>query len=178
MRHQAWLNATPKEAEKSRRASYTEGSPYLDVTPLSSYESWILELWYKAGTVGQGAHGLIPLSWEEITSWADRFYSETYIEWVEHPRISNRHKPVYTPIPIKQSTLLDEELEWIHRMSCEYSSEYAAANDPNRECPVTIVLEDIPEEQAIQNADAIREAMIAQFGNREVDTSVEAVPNK
>jgi hypothetical protein len=148
------------------------------MAPLSSYEEWLVDMWHQAGTVGQGAGGLIPLSWPQITSWANRFYKESYVEWVEHPNKAVDGSAIFTPLVVEQSTLLDQEIEMIYRLSCEYSSEYAAANDPNRECPIKIFVEDIPEEQAVQNADAIRDAMIAQFGNREHDTSVEVVHNK
>lgn len=144
--------------------------------PLSEYEQHILELWYECGTVGQGAGGIIPLAWGEIISWANQFYTESYIEWVEHPRHSERHKRVYTPLLLTQCTLLDNELQLIRKLSQEYASEYALASDPARACPKTIELEDIEEDVAIANANAMEEAFKQMFGNQ--NASVEVIHNK
>jgi len=165
VRHQAWLNATPKEQEKPRREMYTEGSPYLEMAPLSSYQQWILELWHKAGTIAQGAGGLLPLEWPSLIQWANKFYSETYIEWVEHPKQNKRHKTQYSPITLSQCTLLDSELELIRQLSVEYSSEYAAANEPTRMCPKTVYEDEVCEEDVLKNAEAIEKAMMEMFGD-------------
>ncbi|MGZ8888056.1 MAG: hypothetical protein ACXW1D_00705 [Halobacteriota archaeon] len=156
---------------------YTEGSPYLELTPLSEYEQHLLELWFECGTVGQGAGGITPLDWTEILAWANQFYSEHYVEWVEHPRHSNRHKRVYTPLVINQCTLLDSELQMIRKLSQEYTAEYSLASEPNRECPKQIVIEDISEDDALANANAMAEGFKNLFGQPQ-DRSVEMVQNK
>lgn len=155
VRHSAWLNATPKDTEKPRRETYTQGSPYLEMAILSSYEQHILELWYKAGTVTQGANGIVPLPWDEIIAWANKFHSETYIQWVEHPRHSKRHKVAYSPVVHTECTLLDFELELIRRLSQEYCSGYAAAYE-DIPCPKEVVLEDLSDEAKLENAEAMK----------------------
>lgn len=144
---------------------------------LSSFERHILELWYEAGTVSQGAAGVLALEWESIIAWANQFYSEHYVEWVEHPRHSLRHKRVYTPLLLKQCTLLDVELQLIRRLSQEYASEYQEASDPKRECPKTIHLDEITDNDKLKNADAIEEGLLGLFGVQQ-GASVEVVINK
>lgn len=175
-RHLAWLSATPKDKEQSRREMYSEGSPQLEMISLSPYEQHLLELWFECGTVTQGAGGLLPLEWDVIIKWANKFYSETYIEWVEHPKQSKRHKSVYTPVPITQCVLLDSELQVIRRMSQSYVSEYNEANDSSRPCPKEIMIGDMTEEEALNNADAILQCALQMFGKQ--DTSIEEVQNK
>jgi len=155
---------------------YVEGHPEAVMIPLTRYERHLLELWYECGTIAQGANGLMPLDWNQIESWANQFYSETYIEWVEHPRHSNRHKRLYTPIPIKQCTLLDSELKLIRRLSQEYSSEYSLASDPLRPCPKDVSDEVVPEIVAEANAENMLEGFQALFGKQ--DNTIESTPNK
>jgi hypothetical protein len=178
----AWLNASPKiEGNKDsipRRVSYVEGSPQLEMISLSAYEQHILEKWYEAGTVAQGAGGLLPLDWNTIIPWASHFYSEEYIEWVEHPRPDKRYKVQYTPVVMKQCTLLDAELQLIRRMSQDYANEYAEASDPARACPKEIIVEDVPEDVAMANANAMAEAFKQMFGSQDDVTSVEEVKNQ
>lgn len=177
----AWLNATPKAEGKQetvpRRVSYVEGSPQLELPTLSEYEQHILEKWYEAGTVAQGAGGMLPLDWNTIIPWASHFYSENYIEWVEHPRPDKRFKPVYTPVVLKQCTILDHELQLIRRLSQEYANEYAEASDPARACPKEIIVDDVPEDAAKANADAMADAFKSLFGSQDDITSVEEVRN-
>ncbi len=142
---------------------YTEGSPYLQTVPLSNYEQHLVDLWFDCGTVCQGGMGITSLEWCEIIKWANQFYSETYIEWVEHPRASKRHKQVFTPIPITQCILLDWELKVIKDLSQSYCAEYSEASDPSRECPIEIPVE-ISEDDAIANASAIADGFKALFG--------------
>lgn len=148
---------------------------------LSSYEQWLIEMWHGAGTVGQNANGLTPLSWVEITSWANQFHTETLVEWLEHPASFDADGVLlpknYTPITITRCTILDYELEWIHRLSCEYASEYSAASEPSRECPKLVAVEDLPEDQVLQNAENIAEGFAMLFSTQN-DNTVEAIPDK
>ncbi len=156
---------------------YTEESPYLEMVTLSSYERHILDLWYECGTVAQGAGGLLPLDWDVIITWANHFYQHSFVEWVEHPRASNRHKRIYTPLMVTECTLMDWELELIRRLSQEYSSEYACASEPSRPCPKVIELDDVTEDEKLANAKAIAEGFKLLFGKKD-DKSVEVVQNK
>lgn len=160
----AWLNAVPKEKEVSRRQDYVPGSPQLDMIELSEYEYHIITLWTECGTVAQGAGGLLPLEWTSIVAWANQFYSEDLVEWLEHPRDCKRHKRVYTPIVTRHCVLFDSELNLIRTLSQEYSSEYAAASDPARACPKEIFAEDIPEEVVEANSNAIMDNAKSLFG--------------
>lgn len=155
---------------------YQEGSPYLDMVALTEYEQHLLELWYECGTVGQSTGGLTPLEWDQIIKWANQFFTESWIEMVEHPRHNPKHKRMYTAVPMTQCTLLDWELQLIRRLSQEYSSEYAQASSPNRECPKVVIAEDVSEDEALANAKAIGDAFKLMFGAQ--DTSVEKVQNK
>lgn len=137
----------------------------------------MLALWTEAGTVSQGAGGILSLEWESITAWANHFYSENYVEWVEHPKQSKRHKSVYTPLLLTQCTLLDSELQLIRKLSQEYCAEYSNASDPSWPCPKTIDREEITEDAAMANADALGEALKRMFGKQD-DTSIEVVQNK
>ncbi len=144
---------------------------------LSEYEHHILSLWTECGTVAQGAGGLLPLEWPSIVAWANQFYSEDLVEWLEHPRNSKRHKRVYTPIVTRHCVLFDSELNLIRTLSQEYSNEYSCANDPLRPCPREIVEEDIPEEVKEANANNMLDGMKMLFGGQN-DTSVEEIINK
>lgn len=148
---------------------------------LSEYETHILEKWYESGTVSQGAGGLLPLEWQAIESWANLFYTEEYVEWVEQPVTyypnGRERERVYTPVLLKQCVLSDAELKLIRQLSQEYCSMYAEASNPACPCPKQIVLEDITEDEAVANADAIAEGFKLLFGNQD-DKSVEVVQNK
>lgn len=144
---------------------------------LSEYELHILNLWHECGTVAQGAGGLLPLEWPSIIQWANQFYSEDLIDWLEHPRESKRHKRVYTPIVTRHCVLFDSELSLIRQLSVEYSSEYSMASDPARPCPRVFEAEDVTEDVAKANADSIAEGFKMLFGGQD-DTSVEEIINK
>lgn len=148
---------------------YKEGNPYLEMVSLSEYETYILERWYEAGTVSQGAGGLLPLEWPVIESWARQFYTESYVEWVEHPVTyypnGRERARVYSPVVLKQCVLMDSELQLIRRLSQEYCSEYAESSNPTRDCPKQVVIEDTTEDEVLANADAMKEAMMQAFGN-------------
>ena len=103
--------------------------------------------------------GVAPLVWTEIIAWADRFYSEQYIQWVVQ-RIGKR-KPVRTPIIIKQSTLEDYELEILMQLSREYCDEYHSATDPQRPCPKEIFLDEVDGEA---ESNALGEGLKSLFG--------------
>lgn len=125
---------------------------------MATYELSIIQKWHECGTVTQGANGLISLDWPQIESWASLFYTEEYVEWVEHPRPDKRYKLYYSPILLKQCTLLDCELQMIRKLSQEYAGEYALASDSARPCPKYIDIEDVSEEVAAANATAMKEA--------------------
>lgn len=99
---------------------------------------------------------------------------------MQSPRPDKRFKQQYHPILTTQQTLLDEEIEWLHKISCEYVAEYSASSseEANRDCPIHINIDDIPEEQALQNANELEKAMLQMFGNKEPDRSIEVVPNR
>jgi hypothetical protein len=145
---------------------YTKGSPYLELPSLSEYEQSLVSKWFECGTCEQGSGGLMPLSWGEIVSWATYFYKETIVEMVEHPRHSKRHKRTYTPLVIERSRLVDWELEQIKRLSQEYVSEYSQGSAPDRQCPTTIFVDDVSEDDKVANAKSIREAMRVMFGKQ------------
>lgn len=148
---------------------------------LSEYETSMLEKWYESGTVSQGTGGLLPLEWEAINSWADRFYTEEYVEWIEHPitHYPNGRERArnYSPVTLKQCVLLDSELLLIRQLSQEYCSMYAEASNPSCPCPKQIVVEDITEDEAVANANNIADAFKLLFGSQD-DKSVEVIQNK
>jgi hypothetical protein len=144
---------------------------------LSAYEQHIYDKWIEAGTVAQGAGGLLPLDWNTITPWASHFYNEQYVKWVPFQRRKGQKK-TYTPVVMKQCTLLDSELQLIRRMSQDYANEYAEASDPARACPKEIIVEDVPEDVATANANAMADAFKTLFGKQDDITSVEEVRNQ
>jgi hypothetical protein len=158
VRHNAWLNATPEGKENTRRESYPEGSIQLELTTLSPYEQLVIEWWNEVGTVSQTAGGILPLEWVQIIKWADKFYTEEYVEWLEHPRPDKRFRLMSTPIVLKQWNILDCELILIRKLSQEYSAEYNAASESARPCPKLIDIEDVDEDVAAANALAMKEA--------------------
>jgi hypothetical protein len=137
---------------------YTEGDVFLQLPPLSAYEQSLVGHWMQVGTAQQTSNGLVSLGWQEIIAWSDKFCKEMHIEMVEHPRHSKRHKRTYTPIVIERCSLLDWELEQIKLLSQEYVSEYGQAYNPSRQCPTEVFIEDVPEDEALDNARKIREA--------------------
>lgn len=158
VRHNAWLNATPdgqKDNPQPRRTKYAEGSPYLSPPDLNSYEEYLVSLWREAGTASQKGMGIDVLEWSELIAWAERFYSETIIEWVKNPD-NKRHKPV--PILIKYCTLPDVDLQIIRQMSQEYCWMAHEATDPKCECPKEVRVEDDdPERNAEDMLAALRQ---------------------
>ena len=90
---------------------------------------------------------------------------------VEHPRHDKRHKRQYTAVPVTQCTLHDAELQLIRKLSQEYCSEYhEATSESSRACPKDIVVEDIPEDVAVANADAMADAFKNFFGKGDTST--------
>jgi hypothetical protein len=130
----------------------------------------------KLGTVKQTSAGIVALDWGEIVDWAKHFYKEIHVEMIEHPRHSSRHKRTYTPVVIEKCSLLDWELEQLKNLSQEYAGEYAAANDPRRECPKPIFLDEVSEDVALANANAMADAFKTMFG-ADTGPQVEAVTN-
>lgn len=165
-----WLNCTPAQKDKSRRQEYVEGSPYLELPFLSSYEQNLVSYWVDAGQVTHTANGPVAITWGEIKDWAELFHSEQYVEWVVPPlpaRIDGlpderfRSKPI--PLLAKQCTLTDWELQMIKRMSQEYVNEFAntAVDAP---CPKEVVIEDLAEEDKLANAKAMKDTLKSMFG--------------
>lgn len=184
MRHLAWLNATPKEAEKPR---WETASPaHKELVDLDEYEQHLIKLWREAGSVSQGGMSVAPLVWTDIINWANRFYKQDKIVLIpkKTTRIVEkilRGKPVTEtetitedfPVVVKQSGLEDFELEIIMQLSREYCHEYAAASDPLYPCPREIFLDEVDAEE---NANAIHETFMAFWG-KPVDTTPEIVRN-
>lgn len=172
----------PNKKEVPRRDEYTEGSPFLDLPFLTSYEQTLVNYWVEVGQVAQTTNGLAPIPWSEIQAWAKQFYTEQYIEWVEHPRPlradglpDERYKEIRTPLLATQCILTDWELQMIKRMSSEYVAEYSC-NDPSRPCPKEIIVDDLSEDDKLANAKSIREGFKSLFGANKTP-AVEAVPN-
>lgn len=170
MRCLGWLNAIPEKGDKSRREERVKGSPETEIPFLSSYEQTLVAYWIEAGQVTSLGTGLAPLTWVEIDAWAKRFYTEQYVEWVEHPRPmrsdgmpDERYKVVTTPILVTQCILTDWELQTIKRMSQEYVAEYSQT-DPSRPCPKEIVVGDITEDDKLANANTVTTALKSLFG--------------
>lgn len=182
----AWLNCTPEKREKSRRAEYTEGSPYLDLLLLSSYEQALVNYWVEAGQVTQTANGPVPITWAEIKAWVEQFHSEQYVEWVEPrrplrldgiPDERYRHKP--TPLLVTQCTLTDWELQMIKTMSQEYVIELSN-NSIDAPCPKEIDIEELTVEEKLDNSKAMGASLKAMFGvvrSSAKIPAVEAAPN-
>ena len=141
---------------------YQEGSPYLELIGLDEYEKHLVNLWYEAGAVGTSGMGVGALTWSELTVWADRFFSETYVEWVKSP--TRR----WMPITVKQYTLLDYELHIIKFLSQEYASEYSQ-NDPKRPCPKEI---DVGQVDGVAESTAMGNAFISMFGSAEQKAAI------
>lgn len=148
----------------------------MDLPALSEYEQSLVGHWFQVGTVAQTANGLTALSWQEIIAWATHFHKEIVVEMVEHPRHSKRHKRTYTPVVIERCSLVDWELDQIKKMSQEYASEYSQASNPSRECPKPVFLDEVSEDAALANADAMAEGFKALFG-KVADQEVEVVNN-
>lgn len=154
----------------------------MDLPLLSSYEQTLVNYWLDCGTATPTSGGLTPITWSEIRAWASQFYTEQYIEWVEHPRPlrsdglpDERYKPIITPLLATQCTLTDWELQMIKKMSQEYVSEYSC-NSPSRQCPKEVFEEDLTEDDKLANANAIEDAFNVLFSNNNTP-AVEAVTN-
>lgn len=146
MEWNAWLNAVPdgqKGDPKPRRSQFPEGSAYLDPPHLSSYEEHLVGLWREAGTISQKGMGIGALDWDVLIAWAERFYSDSFIEWVKNPD-NKRHKPI--PLIIKYCTLPDIDLQIIRQMSQEYVWMSHEATLPNYPCPKEILTEEVDAE--------------------------------
>lgn len=89
--------------------------------------------------------GIDALDWTELIAWSERFYSDTYIEWVKNPD-NKRHKPV--PLLVKYCTLPDVDLQIIRQMSQEYCWMASEATDPRCPCPIEVEELEMSEEQS------------------------------
>lgn len=154
----AWLNATPEKSEITRREMYSEDSPTVQPIDLTSYEAHLIALWHECGTISSNGMGISALPWEVISKWAELFYSENIIEFVETP---DKH---YAPVIIKQLTLLDYELQIIRQLSQEYANEYSQASDKSRPCPKQVVVEEISKEDAFAESMRFKEALFGING--------------
>lgn len=149
---------------------------------MCSYEHTLVNYWLECGTAVSTSGGLAPIPWSEIVAWSDKFYSEQYTKWVEHPRplrsdglADERYKEIRTPLLATQCVLTDWELQMIKRMSSEYVAEYSC-NDPSRPCPKEVFVDELSEEDKLANAKSIREGFKSLFGANKTP-AVEAVPN-
>lgn len=113
------------------------------------------------GSTSQGGTGVAPLVWGEIIEWANHFYSQHIVAYVEG-----------SPVVIKKCTLEDYELEIIMQLSREYCQEYYEASDPNRECPKEIFLDEI---DPVENSNAILEMFQKNWGNNRESMSPEVI---
>lgn len=95
---------------------------------------------------------------------------------IEHPRHNDRHKRQYTAVAIERCALVDWELDQIRKLSQEYASEYSQASSPQRECPTPIFLDEVSEDAAMANADAMAEGFRNLFG-ADSTPAVEVVRN-
>lgn len=86
------------------------------------------------------------------------------MEWLEQPNQMESAPPMLTPVVIERCSLVDWELDQIKKMSQEYASEYSQASNPSRECPKPIFLDEVSEDAALANADAMAEGFKALFG--------------
>lgn len=127
---------------------------------LDYYEAYLIQLWHEAGTVSQTGMGIAPLTWAEITAWADRFFTEEVVQWVKSP--TKR----WVPILVKEQALKDYELQIIRMLSQEYSSEYSMGSEQDRACPKEIVIEDITKEDAEANSNEMAERLLEMFGKK------------
>ena len=171
----------PDKKEKNRRAEYTEGSPYLDLLPLSSYEQSLLNYWVDAGQVSHTSNGPMPITWAEIQAWANQFHSEQYVEWVESPKPlrsdglpDERFRTKLTPLLVKQCTLTDWELQTIKKMSQEYVAEFfnKAVDAP---CPKEVHMDELTVEEKLDNSKALGDSLKAMFGVRKSSAKIPAV---
>ena len=181
------MNATPKESDKPRREIVS--SLQQELVDLDEYEQHLVKLWREVGSVSQGGMGVAPLVWDEVIKWANRFYLVDKIVMIPRkiikttekiyrgkPRIETETIVEEIPIVIKQSSLEDYELEIIMQLSREYCAEYSEATDPLRPCPREIFLDEVTKEEAVENANAIQDMFMKNWG-RQIDTKPEVVPN-
>ena len=160
-----------------------------ELVDLDEYEQHLIKLWREVGSVSQGGMGVASLVWDEIIKWADKFYLVDKIVMVPRKIIKTTEKTVRgkpkievetiveeIPIVVKQSSLEDYELEIIMQLSREYCAEYSEASDPLRPCPKEIFLDEVTQEDAIENANAIQDMFMKNWG-RQADTKPEIVPN-
>lgn len=147
-----------------------EGSPAKELPFLTLYERNLVGYWIEAGFATQTANGPTSLTWAEIDAWARRFYTEQYIEWVEHPRptrtdglADERYKVVLTPIRTDQCVISDWELQMIRKMSSEYVAQWAEKS-PYTPCPTEIDVEEMTEEAKRDNSDGVVKSLKAMFG--------------
>jgi len=130
---------------------YPEGSAYTIPPELSEYEQHLVKLWREVGSISQSGMGVAPLVWEQVIMWAERFYSQQYVQYVDKvitTQTAKRTKTITekTPIILTQCMLLDCELEMIMQLSREYCDEYHSASDKHRPCPIEIFEDEVDKE--------------------------------
>lgn len=141
---------------------YKEDSVFLVPVKLGTYANQIANMWKEAGTVTQGGMSTSTLTWVEIKAWADQFYSEDVIEWIEQPRLKWARKTDLLPVKVRRCSLSDYELLAIRKLSQEYSYELSC-DDINRPCPLEIELEEV---DALAESSALEAAMAAMFSKQ------------
>lgn len=154
----AWLNQTPEKGDKPRHQMYAEESPYRQLPTLTEYEQLLVGFWHEVGLVSQSSGGVTALTWGEIVTWADRFYSEHGTEYIED------NPGVFVPTEVHDCELQDYELKLIRQLSIEYAGEYAAASVPSRPCPKEIDLDALSDEVKLAESTALGDTLIALFG--------------
>lgn len=120
MAYLAYLHSTPvvengKRNTKSRLAQYltiTGAAPKMPDVRDRYLINWLSDL----GTVQMGANGFLPISWQEIKSWADltsrkidwwesqtlRLMSESYSNWSHKAQKADVEPPWYSEETLKQ----------------------------------------------------------------------------
>jgi len=140
-----------------------EGTAYLEPPELDDYEQHLVKLWREVGSVSQSGMGVAPLLWSEVIAWADRFYTEQYVEWLDSVTKDGEGNVIsVTKVPhiLKQNTLVDYELEIIMQLSREYCGEYHSASEPDAPCPKEIFLDEV---DALAESTAFGEDFLAKF---------------
>jgi hypothetical protein len=152
----------------------------LELPFLHDVEQTLVGYWIEAGQVTHTANGPTAITWGEVCAWADKFHSEQYVEWVEHPRPlrsdglpDERFKEIRTPLLATQCTLPDWVLQAIKRMSQEYVGEFFN-NSPSAPCPKEVIIDELTEDDKLANAKAFKSSFMSMFGKK--TPAVEAVP--
>ena len=69
VKHQAWLDATPKADKISRREYYKDS--YLTRAQPETYCVWLVQFSIECGQISQASMGITSLSWQELKAWQD-----------------------------------------------------------------------------------------------------------